>query len=188
MEFNLIDQFSQPTEEVNNTPVFEQVSNIEIEEIPEVTDDVVKDKLRDLVDDEDTAEMLIDAYDMLGQFVLPWMYQRALFTAEERTQLKATLEKIKKSKKDTDGKVTITYTEEEQDLLMMNEESEAYERDIVPLSDKEIAAIKKPLIKLIAKIDMNVSPLSALSFVMLMTSVPRLLPVVGAMRDKKKRK
>jgi predicted trehalose synthase len=204
MEFSLLETLSKPTESKIEDPVIDPVidpvddpvidppKEPEIDTTEEAAKDTEKetgDKIRSLVDDEDTAQMIIDAYDALNGFLLPVLYERAAMTKTERKALKETLRKIRSNErnKSEDGSVSIEFSQQEVELLSIADEAKDYEEDLVPLTEKEIKAIKKPLTKLISKIDVNVSPLGALSFVLILTAVPRILPLLGVARSKKSR-
>lgn len=143
----------------------------------------------DLADPEETADILIDAYDSVNMFVYPIMYDAAMFTKDERQRLKGILQKVDEaSSKKPDGDQSITITFTEQELLKRYDESAAYADEIVPLNEREINSIKKPLVRYIRTINFKASPLGALIFTVFITSIPRVLPILGAWYEKRKRR
>ena len=140
------------------------------------------------MDPEEIADMIVDGVDVVQQYIYPLVYDRLLFTKEEKTDLRLTLQKIKQARRenkvDENGNVTIALTAYEQNLLEKQDESIAYDEELVPLTEKEQRWLKKPLTKLLAKSNYKVSPLSGLIVAAVIITLPRLLPMFGIKRNK----
>jgi hypothetical protein len=149
---------------------------------PEELDD--REDLSDIVDPEESAEFLIDAYDTAQQFLLPIIYERAAFTKTERQELKQLARQYKHAKRE---KEKLSLDERQQNLLIMWTEAEEYEENIVPLDDKEIRKLKKPLISVLRRSNFKTSPGTALIIAAAMTVFPRLIPLMDLSKEKKRR-
>lgn len=140
------------------------------------------------MDPEDIADMIVDGIDMVQQYLYPIVYDRLLFTKQEKADLREALKEIKKAKRenqvDEKGNVTINLTAYQQDLLEKQSESLEYEEEIVPLSEKEQGWLKKPLARMLKAANTKVNPVTGLIVAAIIITLPRVLPILGNLRKK----
>ena len=124
-----------------------------------------------LSDDEyrDNASMIVGTIDALQTLSLPFLYQRSMFTREERLRLKD----IKKMQQSDDE---LVLTEDDQSLL------DKYDtflqlKDSVPFTDMESKALIDTLAKILKKYNMSLGPEIMLFTALATVSVPRFLPL-----------
>lgn len=124
-----------------------------------------------LSDDEcrENASMIVGTIDALQTLTLPFLYQRSMFTREERLRLK----KIQKMQQSDDE---IVLNEDDQSLL------DKYDtflqlKDSVPFTDMESKALIEPLAKILKKYNMSLGPEIMLFTALATVSIPRFLPL-----------
>lgn len=191
MEFDILEELGQDVELANeNTEVEltdqpgQQPTSTE-SDLDKGSGDLSEEDLTDMVNPEESAQMIVDCFDVTMQFVMPMLHEGALFTKEERETLKDLAHRIKKAEKE--GKEDFEVTSSERTLVQLQDESEEYASEIVPLSEREVENLKKPLTKLLERMKFNMSPGKALAFTGFMITWPRVLPIMGAIRERRKR-
>lgn len=123
---------------------------------------------------EQQAEMTIMVFDGLQSLTLPWLYQRSMFTKEERKKLKELNEKKKKPE--------VELTEED---LKLEEKYATYKElcDAVPYTEKEVETLKGPLAKVFSKYNVQLGPEALFLSALLYVSIPRYLPLFSKLEN-----
>lgn len=120
------------------------------------------------------AEMTIALFDGLQTLTLPWLYQKSLFTKEERKKLKELSDKLKKD--------VVELTEED---IKLREKYHTYKElsDNVPYTEKEVELLKGPLAKVFSKYNVQLGPEFILFSALAYVSVPRYLPLFSKLEN-----
>lgn len=180
---------SQPSSDFEEQPHIEQPGNFSQPPAPVPPPAPAAEDTEELpMEPEEIAEMLVDAVDMVQQWAYPALYNKIVFTKEERSDLKELLKKLKAAKRegkiDSEGNIQVTLSPYDQELIEKHDESIAYEEELVPLEEKEINWLKKPLSKLLAASKYKVSPASGLIVAALIVTLPRALPLLAKIGKK----
>jgi len=117
---------------------------------------------------EESAEMTIMLFDGTQTLILPYLYQKSIFTREETRKLKELNERYKKPEVDL--------SEEDQKLLAKYHDYKELS-DNVPFTEQEIELLKNPLAKVYSKYNIHVGPELLLLGAVTTVIVPRLLPL-----------
>lgn len=161
------DDFLQPDEsDTNNESNFFSSAN----QTPEEKEPAEKEKTF-LTDDEyrDNASMVVGTIDALQTLTLPFLYQRAMFTREERMRLKQI-----KQMQQSDEELVLT---EEDQVLLDKYDTFLQLKDSVPFTDMESKMLIDPLAKIFKKYNMSLGPEIMLFTALATVSVPRFLPL-----------
>jgi len=124
-----------------------------------------------LSDDEyrDNASMVVGTIDALQTLTLPFLYQRAMFTRDERLRLKQI-----KQMQQSDEELILT---EEDQILLDKYDTFLQLKDSVPFTDMESKMLIDPLAKIFKKYNMSLGPEIMLFTALATVSVPRFLPL-----------
>ena len=124
-----------------------------------------------LSDDEyrENASMIVGTIDALQTLTLPFLYQRSMFTREERLRLK----EIKKMQQ-SDEELFLT---EDDQVLLDKYDTFLQLKDSVPFTDMESKMLIDPLAKIFKKYNMSLGPEIMLFTALATVSIPRFLPL-----------
>ena len=177
--------FTPPPEILTDQPGQQIASPQTVEQEPEETEGNIP------LDPEETADLIIELLDTGQQWIYPKLYENALFSKSEKAILRELNNKLLdkeisvKKGEDTDP-LKIEFTVTERTLLRKTKELEIYETEIVPLDERDKNLLRKPLIKILQNANVEMSPGAALSFAIIVISVTRALPLIGAAKNKSK--
>ena len=163
------DDFLQP-EESDESGSFDFFSTDSGADEEEPTDNKTEEKTF-LSDDEyrDNATMVVGTIDALQTLSLPFLYQRSMFTRDERLRLK----QIKKMQQ-SDEELILT---EDDQVLLDKYDTFLQLKDSVPFTDMESKMLIDPLAKIFKKYNMSLGPEIMLFTALATVSVPRFLPL-----------
>lgn len=135
--------------------------------------DAEAERRRKIYGYEEEAEIYIDLFDAAQELGFTFAYKKFLLSAEDKEVLKLIKEKTKALKgADIEN---ITFTKHE--LKVLDKAAEIDEDiEALPLTDKEINRLKKPLTACLEIWGRSTNPSTALSLAALSITVPRLLP------------
>ncbi len=138
----------------------------------------------EIIDPEESAELITDILELGNKYVMPWLYRKAAFSKDETLEIKD-LVRLSKLAKEKEEKLEIN--KNELHLLELFDDSIYYEEEIVPYTETELEKIKRPLSKLLQNFKIKTSPLAALCITLVMTTIPRLIPLFGLSKARKNR-
>ena len=163
------DDFIQPEEPEGNSAfdIFSSDAGADDEYTPEEP----TEQKTFLSDDEyrDNASMVLGTIDALQTLTLPFLYQRSMFTRDERLRLKQ-IKKMQQSEEE------LILTEEDQ-ILLDKYDTFLQLKDSVPFTDMESKMLIDPLAKIFKKYNMSLGPEIMLFTALATVSVPRFLPL-----------
>ena len=187
----IISQPIEPVKEPDFTPPPDILTDKPEPATPEQVEQMEEEGGNIPLDPEETADLIIELLDTGQQWIYPKLYENALFSKQDKAILKELQNKIldkeisvKKGEDSEPLKVEFSVTERK--LLRKTNELEIYETEIVPLDERDKNLLRKPLIKILQNANVEMSPGAALSFAIVVITVTRALPLIGAAKNKGK--
>ncbi len=121
-----------------------------------------------LEDATNTASMVVASYDALQTLTFPFLYQRALFTKEERQTLKNIKVKMRQS--------GVASLDEHEQILFDKYTTYSDIKDSVSFTEDETQLIIQPLAEVFKKYNISLGPEMLLLGALATVSLPRFLP------------
>ncbi len=141
------------------------------------------------LDPEETADTIIELYDLGQNILFPKLYEKVLFSPADKATLRAVNQKIADNgiiKGAEQEPVKIEFKPAELKQLRKAQELEDYTNEVVPLTDKEKDSLKKPLTKLLNVTSVSLTPGKALLIAIVVISISRVIPLLGAKKQRGK--
>jgi hypothetical protein len=177
-EVDLLAEMQKATEykaEVQTAPIGggnHSESDFEAEPEPEKEKEDSEDEE---ISAEDLTELIISASEMLVEGIFPAMYRSTI--PKDDLQVMNELKRVYRQAKDKKTKV-LEFTERQQEVMEVYLDYDDYCENL-PLTPKETKKLRKPLQKVLAKVNFKASPEHALMAVAAMILLPRSLPIAG---------
>lgn len=135
---------------------------------------------------DEIAELFIGAFEMVMVPGLEYLHRLAMFPdPEDRKALRRLASFARQKKRDmtSAGKKEIVISEDDLELLDKYEEHEEYKAEL-PLKEREIEFVKKPLVELIQKANWQFTPEGAIVIAGVAIALPRVGPLIGVYAEK----
>ncbi len=183
---DLIDILQEPTETKSilqktnpldflteeNTKVTENTDFLNVEDPGEKEDENIVEEKQPVTEEDykQNATMIVGTIDLLQTLSLPFLYQRSMFTKEERLRLKV----LKKSQTDQ-GETTYS----EDDLILLDKYNTFLElKENISFSEMESNALIDPLSTIMQKYKLSLGPEIMLFTALATVTLPRFLPIL----------